>query len=231
MGVEVTTTGDNWGSPMRSENFGWPFSSILLGLSGNILIAVGCYFLFLRPALLPEDVRYMNLSSAELQSLGPRLASWLTHVFRVMGGYVMATGVLALTLALTAFRQRSAWALAGAIVAGLASIGWMSAVNFMINSDFKWVLFGFALIWAASIAAFAVEARRADTSGSVGDVRKGSKAAVALSWMNVRFAPNSRHDVSMRPSVTGQRRSALSGDGFRSTLRSGHVAAVCQPTV
>jgi hypothetical protein len=152
------------GSRMRTEEFGWPFSSILLGLSGIILIAVGCYFLFLRPALLPEDVRYMNLSSAELQSLGPRLASWLTHVFRVMGGYMMATGVLALTLAVTAFRQRSSWALAGALVAGLASIGWMTAVNFMINSDFKWVLLGFALIWAASIAAYAAEARRADTS-------------------------------------------------------------------
>jgi hypothetical protein len=34
----------------------------------------------------------------------------------------------------------------------------------MINSDFKWVLLGFALIWAASIAAFAAEARRAYTS-------------------------------------------------------------------
>lgn len=47
---------------MRSREFGWPFSSILLGLSGIILIVVGCYFLFLgpRPALLPEDVRYMS---------------------------------------------------------------------------------------------------------------------------------------------------------------------------
>jgi hypothetical protein len=29
----------------------------------------------------------------------------------------------------------------------------MTAVNFMINSDFKWVLLAMALIWAASIAA------------------------------------------------------------------------------
>jgi len=138
----------------------WPVSTILLALSGVLLIGVGCYFLLLRPALLPEDIRYMQLTPAELQSVGPRLAAWLTHVFRVMGGYVTATGVLALTLAVTAFRQRQPWAVAGAIIAGLASIGWMAAVNFMINSDFKWVLLGFAVTWAAGIAAFALEARR-----------------------------------------------------------------------
>jgi hypothetical protein len=143
------------------SKYGWSASALLLALSGFLLIGVGCYFLFVRPPLLPEDIRYMSLTPAELESIGPRLARWLAHVFHVMGGYVTATGVLALTLAATAFRQRSAWALAGSVVAGLASIGWMATVNFMINSDFKWVLLGFALTWAASIAAFAMEARRA----------------------------------------------------------------------
>ena len=145
---------------MRGKEVRWPVSAILLALSGIMLIGVGCYFLFPRSALLPEDIRYMQLTSAELQSVGPRLASWLSHVFRVMGGYVMATGVLALALAVTAFRDRYLWAVAGAIVAGATSIGWMAAVNFMINSDFRWVLLGFALTWAAAIAAFALEARR-----------------------------------------------------------------------
>jgi hypothetical protein len=145
---------------MRSTEIRWPISTILLAISGILLIGVGCYFLLFRPALLPEDIRYMVLTPAELRSVGPRLAAWLTHVFRVMGGYVTATGVLALTLAVTAFRQRQPWAVAGAVVAGVASIGWMAAVNFMINSDFKWVLLAFALTWAASIATFALEARR-----------------------------------------------------------------------
>lgn len=144
---------------MSGREARWPVSAILLALAGILLIGVGCYFLFLRPALLPEDIRYMRLTPAELQSVGPGLASWLTHVFRVMGGYVAATGVLALTLAVTAFRGRHPWAVAGAVVAGAVSIGWMAAVNFMINSDFKWVLLGFALTWAAAIAAFAVEPR------------------------------------------------------------------------
>ena len=126
-----------------------------------MLIGVGFYFVFLRPSLLPEDIRYMNLSAAELQSIGPRFGAWLTHVFRVMGGYVAATGVLALTLAATAYRERHRWAVAGAAVAGAVSIGWMAVVNFMINSDFRWVLLGMALLWIASVVAFVLEAVRA----------------------------------------------------------------------
>ena len=145
---------------MQRKQTRWPVSAILLALSGILLIGVGCYFLFLRPGLLPEDIRYIQLTPAELQSIGPRLASWLMHVFWVMGGYIAATGALALTLAVTAFRDRHPWAVAGAIIAGAASTGLMAAVNFMINSDFKWVLLGFALTWAAAIAAFALEARR-----------------------------------------------------------------------
>ncbi|MBB4429263.1 hypothetical protein GGD66_007865 [Bradyrhizobium sp. CIR48] len=125
---------------------------MLLAASGVLLIGVGIYFLFLRPALLPEDIRYMSLTPAELQSIGPRLTSWLTHVFRVLGGYVAATGVLALTLAWTSLWDHRPVAAAGAGIAGGLSIGLMAAVNFMIHSDFKWVLLAMALVWAASIA-------------------------------------------------------------------------------
>lgn len=130
---------------------------MLLAASGVLLVGVGIYFIFLRPALLPEDIRYMNLTPAELRSIGPRLTLWLINVFRVMGGYVTATGVLALTLAWTSFREHRSAAAAGAGIAGGLSIGLMSAVNFMIHSDFKWVLLAMALVWAASIASFVRE--------------------------------------------------------------------------
>lgn len=135
----------------------WRPSSVLLALSGILLVGVGIYFLFIRPPLLPEDIRYMSLTPTELQSIGPRLASWLTHVFRVMGGYIAASGVLALTLAWTSFRDHRLVAAAGAGIAGGLSIGLMAAVNFMIHSDFKWVLLAMALVWAVSIATFVRE--------------------------------------------------------------------------
>ena len=142
---------------MYRNDIRWAGSAILLALSGTLLIGVGCYFLVLRPALLPEDIRYMNLTTAELQSFGPRLSAWLTHVFRVMGGYVLATGVLAVTLAATSFRAHQSGAALGALIGGSASIGWMAIVNFMIESDFKWVLLAMALLWACSLVLFWIE--------------------------------------------------------------------------
>ncbi|WP_202633091.1 hypothetical protein [Bradyrhizobium sp. LCT2] len=62
--------------------------------------------------------------------------------------------MLPLTLAGTSFRDRHAVAGLGAGVAGALSIGLMAVVNFLIHSDFKWVLLGMALVWAASIAMF-----------------------------------------------------------------------------
>ncbi len=136
----------------------WTPSSIVLIMAGITLTAVGLYFMLLRPPLLPEDVRYMALPTAQLDIVRPRLDLWLTHVFRVMGGYILATGVLAVTLAATSFRAHQPGAAIGALVGGVASIGWMAAVNFMIDSDFKWVLLGLALLWGAAWYCFGVRA-------------------------------------------------------------------------
>ena len=96
----------------------------------------------------------MALPAAQFDLVKPALESWLSHVFQVMGGYVFATGVLTITLAATAFRAHHWGAAAGAFIGGAASIGWMTYVNFEINSDFKWVLLGMALLWACSLAQF-----------------------------------------------------------------------------
>lgn len=135
----------------------WRPSSTLLAVAGFIVVGVGVYFVALRPALLPEDIRFMQLSTAELSSIGPRLAPWLTNVFRVLGGYALATGLLTIALAATSFRARRPLAVAGTALGGVASVGLMAAVNFAIDSDFKWVLLGIALLWALSLVAFWIE--------------------------------------------------------------------------
>ena len=132
----------------------WPHSSIVLALAGFALTGVGLYFIALRPALLPEDVRYMGLSAVQIDAVRPRLDTWLTHVFRVMGGYIFATGALTITLAATSFREHRWSAAVGALIGGAASIGLMAAVNFMIDSDFKWVLLAMALVWTFSLGLF-----------------------------------------------------------------------------
>ncbi len=137
----------------------WPLSSILLGAAGATLVVAGLYFILVRPPLLPEDVRYMALPAAQFDAVRPRLEEWLGHVFQVMGGYVLATGVLTFALAATSFRAHHWAAAIGALIGGAASIGWMAYVNFVINSDFKWVLLGMALLWACSLASFWIEKR------------------------------------------------------------------------
>ena len=87
------------------------------------------------------------------------LELWLKQVFRVLGGYILATGSLTITVAATAFRQHIRGAAVGAAVGGAASIGLMAAVNFRIDSDFKWVLFAVALLWVSSLALFWFETR------------------------------------------------------------------------
>jgi hypothetical protein len=138
---------------VSTQASGWTASSICLAGASILLIGTGCYFWFLRQPLLPEDVRYIGLTG-QLDVVRPALESWLTQVFRVMGGYIVATGALALTLAVTSFREHQPAAAIGVSIGGIVSIGLMAVVNFIIKSDFKWVLFGMALVWAVSWALF-----------------------------------------------------------------------------
>ena len=147
---------------MKTSARGWPLSAVLLALCGAALVAMGLYFIFIRPPLLPEDLRYIGISSAQIEAASPGLAGWLTHVFRVMGGYIVATGILTATIAGTAFRVGQRGAGVGATLAGLASIGWMVVVNFMIDSEYKWLLLAIAALWAASLVLFWLEQRSRD---------------------------------------------------------------------
>lgn len=137
----------------------WPVSAILLAAAGLAVAGTGLYFIFLRPPLLPEDIRYVGLSSAQLGIVEPRLEAWLGQVFRVFGGYILATGVLTITVAATSFRAHHRGAALGAAIGGATSIGLMTAVNFTIHSDFKWVLLVIASAWACSLVLFWFETR------------------------------------------------------------------------
>jgi ABC-type cobalamin transport system permease subunit len=135
----------------------WRTSSLLLLLAAIAVAGIGVYFIFLRPPLLPEDIRFLNLPNAALDNDGSRLLIWLKSVFTVLGGFAFATGILGITLATTAIRFGNRLAVAGAALAGAASIGLMAFVNFTIDSDFKWALAACALLWALGILAFLIE--------------------------------------------------------------------------
>ncbi len=126
-------------------------SAWLLAVCGLIVVSIGVFFIAFRPPLLPEDRRYMAAPQEALAVVLPDLSRWLGKVFSVMGGYMVATGVLTIHLALSGVRDGSTSACIVAAVAGAASVGLMSAVNFVLRSDFRWPLLSLAVLWTAAV--------------------------------------------------------------------------------
>ncbi len=124
-----------------------PYSASFLTLGGFLLAGMGIYFIFLRPSLLPEDSKYIGLSLSTIENNIPGLSAWLKKVFWVMGGYIFTTGLLTMYMAQTTFRTRTQGAFIIVSIAGLTSICSMTIVNFMLQSDFKWVLLAFTVPW------------------------------------------------------------------------------------
>ena len=126
-------------------------AAAMLAVAGFILMGMGGFFAILRPALLPEDLRYIAADPMALLVAAPGILGWLRHVFTVLGGYIFATGLLTLHVAVAALRTRRSFPIALMALAGLTSLGTMAAVNFAIQSDFKWLLASFAALWAAAM--------------------------------------------------------------------------------
>lgn len=121
---------------------------------GLWLIALGIYFVLLRPALLPEDSRYIGIPLESLRAAAPGLERWLGHVFDVLGGFMLAAGALT---ALTAWHLRglrSVGAFVSLLVAGIAGVGMMSVTNFLLFSDFRWLLLAPGALWALGLACY-----------------------------------------------------------------------------
>lgn len=145
-----------------------PWASRVLALGGLILIGLGLYFIVARPALLPEDPRYMGTTLPAIRASVPGLEPWLEKVFWVMGGYMIATGLLTGTLALTAVREGRRGVAIVVAATGLVSIGWMATVNFLLDSDFKWLLLAVALLWPVALVLMRLEGARSPPPGRPG---------------------------------------------------------------
>ena len=118
------------------------------------------------PPLLPEDMRYIGASLNELQRAAPGLPKWLQKVFWVMGGYIFTTGLLTVYVAHAMLRRRRQGSLMTLTFAGLTSITWMVLVNFLLHSDFKWLLLSVAVLWGAGLMLARREAHVLDATAS-----------------------------------------------------------------
>ena len=139
---------------MRSASLRFQPSGTLFVICGLWLIALGLYFVAFRPALLPEDPRYIGVSLEVIRSTAPGLERWLGHVFDVMGGFMVATGSLTVLVACRLLAKRERGTFAALLVAGAAGVALMSATNFALHSDFRWPLLLPAFLWVVGLVCY-----------------------------------------------------------------------------
>ena len=129
-------------------------STWILTACGVWLVGLGLYFIFLRPPLLPEDPRFMGTTLEQIRLSVPGLEAWLQKVFTVMGGFMAGAGVLTVFVATAAMPLRlkgTAWVVG---TAGALTVALMSAINFSLHSDFRWLLLLPALVWLAGFVVY-----------------------------------------------------------------------------
>ena len=130
----------------------------LLAGCGLFQVGMGLYFIAMRPAMLVEDERFTGASFEAITQVAPSIPLWLDRVFMVLGGHAVAAGLLIVLVVIQSWRRTiSLMALTLIASAGGASVVLMSAVNFAINSDFRWPLLLPALAWAGAVLLLASE--------------------------------------------------------------------------
>ena len=150
---------------MKSTGLRLQVSGKVFAACGLWLVTLGVYFLLLRPALLPEDPRFMGASIETLTAAAPGLERWLNLAFNVMGGFMIAAGSLTTLVACRYLTIRAPGTLTAMVVAGTASVGLMSATNFMLHSDFRWLLLVPALLWLIGMVCYLREGIAEPTTG------------------------------------------------------------------
>ena len=109
-------------------------SGLLLTLLGALTIGTGLYFVLLRPAMLPEDLRFVGANGP----IDAAMAEWLRVVFRTWGGFLVGFGLVLGAVGAFALTARWQWMRWG-IAAGIAlAFGQFLASNVELKSDFLW---------------------------------------------------------------------------------------------
>jgi hypothetical protein len=124
------------------------FAALLLLILGVLTIGTGGYFLFVRPPLLPEDIRATGVAS---ELLPPAMLYWLRIVFQTLGGFVAGFGICIVAVSVHIMTQRRGVLEWGMALGLLVAFGRFLASNIILRSDYLWfigVLFALAAVTA-----------------------------------------------------------------------------------
>lgn len=111
----------------------------ILTVCGISLVRIGGFFVAARPKLLPEDARFMGSTTDEIQAR-PRPGLLAPSCVLGAGRVGRHDGVLVVYVAHIGLRAGSVGELAVLAISGVMSLGLMTAVNFVIRSDFRLAL-------------------------------------------------------------------------------------------
>jgi hypothetical protein len=122
-------------------------AGILVLVVGILTLGIATYFLFLRPPLLPEDARFTGIRAGELP---PRLATWLTIVFRTWGGFVAGFGIVLVAIGAYLLSAAPQVLRGGVALALIVAFGRFLLSNIELRSDFLPFLVVVAVFAAAA---------------------------------------------------------------------------------
>ena len=110
----------------------------------------------------------MGTTLAQVQTAVPGLARWLARVFTVLGGFMAGAGVLTIFSACSLKAPRARGTTTTLALTGLLTVGLMSATNFALRSDFRWLLLVPALLWLAGLVLLEAEKRMGGSASCEG---------------------------------------------------------------
>jgi hypothetical protein len=143
----------------RVTNLQLTVSATVLALIGLVLVALGIFLILVRPSfvLLPEDIRFTQLSPEQLRLMNGHLFDWIGLVFRSWGAFMAGFGTLISFTAWGAYRRgdRSAWLTLA--VGGIVPLSIFLLVNLALGSDFRWLI---ALMLVAYVGALLLPIRQ-----------------------------------------------------------------------
>jgi hypothetical protein len=113
-------------------------STWMLSACGVWLVGLGFYFCLLRPPLLPEDLRFMGTTAAQIRAALPGFEHWLQRVFIVMGASMGSAGVLTLFVATIAMPLRRDGVRPPLVLRQLRARLWPVHFCFLFTSNRPW---------------------------------------------------------------------------------------------
>lgn len=128
-------------------------SSAIFALIGFLTVGFGLFQIFFRSnfIFLPEDISFTGVNGGILLSSNPALFSWLTLVMRAWGVFILSTGLFIIFITLIPYRRGERWSWFAFLVSGASSLPIFLLGNFIIKSDFLFVLVSIAILYALAL--------------------------------------------------------------------------------